>query len=117
MVERESADQLNDIMKAASDPTRREIMTLLAQNGPMRVTHISQRFDLSLNAISKHIKCLEKAGLVKRRTEWREHLIELNTEPLSLIDTWFSQLRSIWALRLAALETALDAAHKEEDND
>jgi len=113
MVERDPADQLNDILKSASDPTRRTILTLLAQHGPMRVTDIAARFDLSLNAISKHIKVLEKAGLVKRRTEWREHLIELVPGRLSLIDTWFAELRSIWALRLSALETAL----KEEDHD
>ncbi len=113
MVERESADQLSDILKSASDPTRRTILTLLAQHGPMRVTDIAARFDLSLNAVSKHIKMLERAGLVKRRTEWREHLIELDPGPLSLIDTWFAELRSIWALRLSALEAALT----EEDND
>ena len=113
MVEREQKDQLSDILKAASDPTRRDILTLLAQHGPMRVTDIARRFDISLNSISKHIKVLERAGLVSRRTEWREHLIELKTGPLSLIDTWFADLRSIWALRLSALEAAL----KEDDND
>ncbi|MEM8731847.1 MAG: metalloregulator ArsR/SmtB family transcription factor [Pseudomonadota bacterium] len=117
MVERESADQLSEILKAAADPTRRAIMTLLAQHGPMRVTDIAQSFDLSLNAVSKHIKVLERAQLVTRRTEWREHLIELHTGPLSLIDTWFADLRSIWALRLDALETALDAAQKETAHD
>jgi len=110
MVERE--DALNAILKAASDPTRRAILTLLAQHGPMRVTDIARRFDMSLNSVSKHIKVLEGAGLATRRTEWREHLIEVRMEPLSAIDTWFAGLRSIWALRL----DALDAALKENDN-
>ncbi len=79
----------------------------------MRVTDIAPRFDMSLNSVSKHIKVLEKAGLVSRRTEWREHLIEVQMEPLSTIDTWFAGLRSIWALRLSALEAAL----KEDDDD
>ena len=107
MVERDDAENLNDILKAASDPTRRVILTMLAQHGPLRVTDIARRFDISLNSVSKHIKVLERAKLVKRRTEWREHLIELDTAPLSLIDTWFAELRSIWALRLTALEAAL----------
>ncbi|MFA3917883.1 ArsR/SmtB family transcription factor [Ruegeria hyattellae] len=111
MVERE--DPLTTILKAASDPTRRAILTQLAQQGPLRVTDIARRFDMSLNSVSKHIKVLEKAGLVSRRTEWREHLIEVQMGPLSDIDQWFADLRSIWALRLEALEAAL----KEDDNE
>ncbi len=106
---------LNDIFKAASDPTRREILTLLAQNGPMRVTEIHSQFSASLNAVSKHIKVLEKAGLVSRRTEWREHLIEVRMEPLQEIDDWFAALRSIWALRLDALEALI--TEKETDDE
>jgi len=108
MVERESRYDLNAILKAASDPTRRVILTMLAQQGPLRVTDIARQFDMSLNSVSKHIKVLENAGLVLRRTEWREHLIEVQMAPLSAVDDWFAGLRSIWALRLDALETALE---------
>ncbi|PSL20619.1 ArsR/SmtB family transcription factor [Shimia abyssi] len=114
MVERQKDENLSAILKAASDPTRRAILTLLAQHGPMKVTHIARQYDQSLNAISKHIKVLETAGLVSRRTEWREHLIEVQMEPLSAIDLWFTQLRSIWALRFDTLEAALT---EETDND
>lgn len=107
MVERHDPSALTEILKAACDPTRREILTLLAQHGPTRVTEIAARFDMSLNAVSKHIKVLEAAGLVGRRTIWREHLIEVRMEPLAQIDQWFGQLRSIWDLRLDALETLL----------
>lgn len=113
MVERKDPDRLGAVLKAASDPTRRAILTLLAQQGPMRVTDIAQRFDMSLNSISKHIKTLETCGLATRRTEWREHLIEVQMSPLSDVDQWFNELRSIWALRLDALEAAL----KEDEND
>lgn len=108
MVEQESHDPLSGILKAASDPTRRAILTLLAQNGPLRVTQIAGHFEMSLNSVSKHIKVLEKANLVQRRTEWREHLIEIRLEPLHDIDRWFDDLRSIWALRLDALDTLLN---------
>ena len=113
MVELKNSKRLNTVLKAASDPTRRTILTLLAQEGPMRVTDIARRYDMSLNSISKHIKVLERSGLVTRRTEWREHLIEVQMAPLSEIDQWFAELRSIWALRLDALEAAL----MEDNND
>ncbi|MDC0737390.1 metalloregulator ArsR/SmtB family transcription factor [Cognatishimia sp. SS12] len=114
MVERSDDAQLSDILKAASDPTRRALLTLLAQHGPSRVTALAQHFDMSLNSVSKHIKVLERAGLVARRTEWREHIIEVQMAPLRRIDTWFADLRSIWALRLEALNEILT---KETAND
>ncbi|MEQ9242927.1 ArsR/SmtB family transcription factor [Roseovarius indicus] len=107
MVEQESDQRLTEILKAAGDPTRRAILTLLAQEGPLRVTDIAGHFDMSLNSVSKHIKVLESAGLATRRTEWREHLIELRVEDLALVDRWFRDLRSIWALRLEALDHLL----------
>jgi DNA-binding transcriptional ArsR family regulator len=114
MVERIDDPRLSDILRAASDPTRRAILTFLAQEGALRVTDIAARFDMSLNAVSKHIKVLESAGLVRRRTHWREHLIEVEIGPLSEIDRWFGDLRSIWALRLEALDRALT---KEDSDD
>ncbi|MEM1286421.1 MAG: metalloregulator ArsR/SmtB family transcription factor [Pseudomonadota bacterium] len=114
MVERAQSDALSDVFKAVSDPTRRTILTLLAQNGPMRVTDIHRQFDLSLNSVSKHIKVLERAGLVARRTDWREHLIELNMAPLSEVDDWFATLRSIWEIRLDALETLVTQGPKDK---
>jgi DNA-binding transcriptional ArsR family regulator len=115
MVERIDTDPAPDplslTLKASGDPTRRAILTHLAQEGPARVTDIAARFDMSLNAVSKHIIVLEKAGLVIRRTRWREHLIEANLEPLQQAFRWFTDLRSIWDLRLDALE-----AHFTKDN-
>ena len=89
-------------------------MTLLAQHGPMRVTDLARHFEMSLNSVSKHIKVLEAAHLVSRRTEWREHLIELKTTRLGLIDDWFQNLKSIWAMRLERLD---DLIEKEDDTD
>ena len=105
---------LSEILKAASDPTRRSILTLLAQEGPTRVTDLAAHYDMSLNSVSKHIKVLEGAGLVTRRTIGRVHLIEANMEPVKEIDRWFNQLRSIWDMRLEALDNLIT---KEPDND
>jgi len=113
MVER-IENQLSDILKAASDPTRRAILTLLAQEGAMRVTDLADHYDMSLNSVSKHIKVLEKSGLVTRRTIGRVHLIEPNMAPIKTIDEWFNQLRSIWEMRLEALDNLMT---KEPDND
>jgi len=106
MVERNQT-QLSGILKAASDPTRRAILTLLAQQGPLRVTDLAAHYDMSLNSVSKHIKVLERATLIKRRTLGRTHLIEADLAPVRAIDDWFRQLRSIWDMRLEALDNIL----------
>ena len=71
------------------------------------MTDLAKHYEMSLNSVSKHIKTLESAGLVSRRTEWREHLIELRTARMALIDAWFKDLRSIWEMRLDRLETLM----------
>ena len=113
MVEQNEA-LLTDVLKAASDPTRRAILTLLAQEGPTRVTDLATHYDMSLNSVSKHIRVLEKAGLVTRRTIGRVHLIEANMEPVQEIDRWFNRLRSIWEMRLDALGELIT---KDKEND
>lgn len=116
MVEQAQEDaRLTAILKAAADPSRRRVLTLLVREGPMRVTEIAAYFDLSLNAVSKHIKVLEAAGLVSRVKEWRDHVIRAELGPLSEIDTWFKALRWVWEIRLEALDTLL--TEKETDND
>ena len=113
MVERDQ-EQLSLVLKAASDPTRRAILTILVQEGPARVTDLANRFEISLNAVSKHIRTLEGAGLVSRKKDWREHLIAAEMGPTRLIEEWFSDLRSIWDMRLERLETLLE---EEDDHD
>ncbi|MCS6761438.1 MAG: metalloregulator ArsR/SmtB family transcription factor [Candidatus Devosia symbiotica] len=88
-------NQLSLIMKAASDVTREQLLTALVQQGSTRVTDLVRHFDMSLNAISKHIKVLEAAGLVARRKLSREHLIEAKLEPVRTIEDWFAILKSI----------------------
>jgi uncharacterized protein YndB with AHSA1/START domain/DNA-binding transcriptional ArsR family regulator len=103
--------QLSEILKATSDPTRRSILTLLVQEGPTRVTDLAAYYRMSLNSVSKHIKVLEAAGLVSRRTAGRVHWISAELGPVALIDSWFSKLRSIWEIRLEKLDKLLS-----EDN-
>lgn len=116
MVEQRSDDdQLSGVLKATSDPTRRAILTTLVQEGPTRVTDLAAYFDMSLNSVSKHIKVLESAGLVSRRTIGRTHIISAEMGPVSLIDTWFSDLRSTWEMRLEQLDAMLKENRSMDD--
>ena len=106
---------LSETLKAVGDPTRRSILTTLIQQGPTRVTEVAAMYDMSLNSVSKHSKVLEKANLVHRRTMGRVHLIEANLAPVNEVEDWFKSLRSIWDIRLEALDNLI--ATKEQSND
>lgn len=108
-------DALSHILKAVGDVTRRHILTLLVQEGASRVTALAAHFDMSLNSVSKHIKVLEEAGLVTRKTLGREHFIAAELEPVREVEAWFAELKSVWELRLMALEDAL--VSKEQENE
>lgn len=102
---------LDDTMLALSDATRRAILQRLAE-GEARVTELAAPFAMSLNAVSKHIRLLERAALVKRRKAGREHFLSLNAAPLDEAAAWIEQQRNLWNLRLDALERAL-AEHED----
>ena len=106
---------LSLILKAVSDTTRRSLLTQLVQQGPTQVTDLASYYDMSLNAISKHIKVLEKAGLVTRKTLGRSHWIEVHMEVVSEVDNWFSQLKSIWEMRFNKLEDVLTKGKNDDD--
>jgi DNA-binding transcriptional ArsR family regulator len=108
MVEYINDATLTAIFKAVCDPTRRQLLTQLCQQGSSRVTDLADYYDMSLNAISKHIKVLESAGLVTRKTEGRIHWIDANLTNTALMETWLSSLKSIWSLRLDKLESILN---------
>jgi DNA-binding transcriptional ArsR family regulator len=104
MVEYENDKILTETLKAMSDTTRRSLLTQLCQQGTSRVTDLANRYDMSLNAVSKHIKVLEKAGLVTRKTIGRAHWIEPKIERVRSVENWFKELKSIWELRLEKLD-------------
>ncbi|NKB83003.1 winged helix-turn-helix transcriptional regulator [Ochrobactrum grignonense] len=91
------------------------MLTLLIQEGASRVTALAAHFDMSLNSVSKHIKVLEEAGLVTRKTLGREHFIAAELEPVREVEAWFAELKSVWELRLMALEDVL--VSKEQENE
>ncbi|HEX7118180.1 MAG TPA: metalloregulator ArsR/SmtB family transcription factor [Longimicrobiales bacterium] len=99
---------LDRTLTALADPTRRAILDRLA-SGPARVTEVAAPFDLSLNAVSKHIRVLERARLVRRRRRGREHVLSLDPRPLDEAAAWMDRMRAYWTRRLDALEAALRA--------
>ena len=100
---------------ALADPTRRRIVAKLTR-GETRVTDLALPFDMSLNAVSKHIKVLEGAGLVRRARVGREHYLRLRAQPLREVARWTSQYERFWTQRLDALGEFLNQ-QKESDND
>ena len=97
---------LDRTLSAIADPTRREIIALLAR-GESRVTDLAAPFDVSLNAVSKHLRVLENAGLVRREIRGREHRFSLEAHPLREAAKWIETYQSFWEKRLEALDAYL----------
>ncbi|MBL1275147.1 MAG: winged helix-turn-helix transcriptional regulator [Ectothiorhodospiraceae bacterium] len=115
MIDNLHDDSLSELLKAVSDTTRRSLLTKLCQQGTCRVTDLAQYYDMSLNAVSKHIKILEKAGLVTRKTIGRTHWIDADLDQVSVMENWFYELKSIWELRLDKLNDILKNGDNEND--
>ena len=94
---------LNEAFSALSDPTRRAIVERLTR-GPRRVTELAEPFEMSLAAVSKHIQVLERAGLVKRTREGREHVLTLDARPMREVARYASKFEKFWNERLDRLE-------------
>jgi len=111
MVERKTlwsleTPMLDQVYDAIADPTRRQILGILAE-GELKVGSLAERFPISLNGVSKHVKVLERAGLIQRTVLGREHRLRLNAEPMREASEWLDHYRAFWTDRLAALETYL----------
>ena len=100
--------QLDDTFIALADDTRRRILSRLAA-GEARVTEVAAPFDISLNSVSKHIRLLERAGLVRRRVEGRDHYLSLERKPFDELTEWMLRTREFWTSRLDLLESRLRA--------
>lgn len=94
---------LDRVFAAIADPTRRAILAALRRH-PATITEIAQPFPVSLNAISKHVMVLERAGLIHREVVGREHHCSLAPKPLHQATAWLEHYRTFWEARLDALE-------------
>jgi len=103
----QTALNLDDTLLALADPTRRAILRRIVE-GEARVTELAKPFQMSLPAVSKHIRVLEKARLVRRRKVGREHYLSFDPSALDQASTWIETQRALWNSRLDLLEKILE---------
>ena len=101
-----SSDHLSVTFAALADPTRRAILARLA-TGECSVTELAEPFEMSMPAVSKHLRVLEKAGLIARRREAQWRPCRLEPGPLKDVADWAERYRSIWEQRFDRLEAYL----------
>lgn len=106
-------DQLSATLSALADPTRRAILGRLA-NGEASVTELAAPFTMSLPAVSKHLKVLERAGLIERGREAQWRPCRLEAGPLREVADWIEPYRRIWEQRFDRLESYLDDIQRSE---
>src|SRR5215471_7030528 len=99
--------------QALADPTRRAVLDLL-RRGSQPAGQIAQAFPVSRPAISKHLRLLRRAHLVREHREGRHRVYQLNPEPLRAVDSWIEQYRQFWALSLTSLKAFVEAEHAQE---
>ncbi len=104
---------LDRTFAALADPTRRRILAHLAR-GHRRVTDLARPYDMSLPAVSKHLRVLEKAGLLRRRRSGRVHEIQLQAKPLKQAAQWVEEYRRFWEGSLDRLAEFLEKTKKRE---
>ena len=99
-------------LAAIADPTRRAIVDRLAR-GPARISDVAADFPMTLTGFCKHVRVLERAGLVRRKRRGRENTLRLQPEPLRDVAEWVLQYREFWTERLGRLEQFFAARRAE----
>jgi DNA-binding transcriptional ArsR family regulator len=108
-------DQLSTTFAALADPTRRAILARLV-SGECSVTELAEPFDMSLPAVSKHLRVLERAGLIARGREAQWRPCRLEAGPLKQVADFVERYRHIWEARLDRLDSYLKELKKKEKN-
>ena len=107
------ADQLSHTFAALADPTRRAILARLV-TGECSVTELAEPFDMSMPAVSKHLRVLERAGLIARGREAQWRPCRIDAGPLKEVAEWTERYRHIWESRLDRLESYLQTMKAKE---
>ena len=108
-----AADQLSTTFAALADPTRRAILARLA-SGVCSVTELAEPFEMSMPAVSKHLRVLERAGLIARGREAQWRPCRLEAAPIKDVADWAERYRAIWEQRFDRLETYLQKLQAKE---
>jgi len=106
-------DSLTNVFHAISHPTRRKIIEQLS-NGPARFLDVAKPIESALNAVTKHLKQLERAGLIEREKRGREVFISLRAEPLEEVAKWTHEYERFWSKRLDQFEQYFKTRKKEK---
>ena len=96
-----------DVFQAIADPTRREILNMVAHK-PLNVNAVAENFDVSRAAIYKHMKILIECGLIDMKQQGRERYCEAKLQQLNEVSEWVEQYRQLWEARFDSLERYLD---------
>ena len=107
-----SIEARRDVFQAIADPTRREIINLIAHE-PMNLNAIAENFSISRPAISQHIKILTECGMVVIRKQGRERYCEVKLDELNEVAAWVEQYRKFWETKIDSLEVYLDKLQKQ----
>ena len=103
-----------DMFVALADPTRRNILEILANNGELAATAIYAQFPVSPQAVSQHLKVLREVHLVEMEKRAQKHVYRLNPQTLSQFEAWVQQMKQRWSERFDALDTVLEREKKKE---
>jgi DNA-binding transcriptional ArsR family regulator len=112
-----ATDQLSLTFAALADPTRRAILARLADGGEVTVNELAQPFPFSVQAVSKHLKVLERAGLITRGRAAQLRPSRLEGAPLYEVASWLEQYREVWEGRLDRLAVHLHDIQRKADGD
>ncbi|MCE3226979.1 MAG: winged helix-turn-helix transcriptional regulator [Bacteroidetes bacterium] len=102
-----------DVFQAIADPTRRDILSMIAYN-PLNVNSVSDKFDVSRTAVYKHLKILTECGLVIIKQQGRERFCEAKLEKLNEVSDWVDQYKRFWTQKLDSLESYLETLQSSE---
>ena len=101
------------VFHALADPTRRAVLDLLRSDS-LPAGQIARSFPISRPAISKHLRLLRRANLVREHRSGRHRLYHLNPQPLKAVDLWLEQYRALWSMKLADLKAFVESGHVEK---
>jgi DNA-binding transcriptional ArsR family regulator len=101
-----------DIFTALSDPTRRNIIELLAMKGELSSTDISDKFRISAPAISQHLKVLKEANLVQMEKRAQQRIYQINPKAITELEKWVKNLTKLWEDRFSRLDEILEIEKK-----
>lgn len=102
-----------DVFQAIADPTRRDILSLIAQE-PLNLNSIAENFEVSRPAISQHIKVLNESGLVDIHKKGRQRVCHIRPQKIKEVDEWLEQFKQLWEDRFSQLDQVLSNLKNEE---